>query len=111
MPSSCFPDSFAQVRLVDSQGEFTGIMTSNQARARAIEEGLDLVVIQDGDVPVCKIISYSKWKYQREKAKKDQQKKTRQNRQVRSQIFRQGRHERVAILLESWLEDALDSEL
>ena len=44
MPSSCFPDSFAQVRLVDSQGEFTGIMTSNQARARANEEGLDLVV-------------------------------------------------------------------
>lgn len=73
--------TFAQVRLVDSQGEFTGIMTSNQARARANEEGLDLVVIQDGDVPVCKIISYSKWKYQREKAKKDQQKKTRQNRQ------------------------------
>ena len=67
---------------MNSDGEFAGIMTSNQARARAGEEGLDLVVIQDGDVPVCKIISYSKWKYQKEKAKKDQQKKNRQNRQV-----------------------------
>ena len=74
---------YAQVRVVGSDGSFLGVMSRGQALARAREESLDLVVIQeDGDVPVCKVISYSKYRYQKEKARKEMRKKSRSHRQA-----------------------------
>ena len=70
-----------RVRLVDSAGDFLGETGSVTALAKARDEGEDLVMIQDGDIPVCKIISYSKFKYQKDKALKEMRKKNRTNKQ------------------------------
>merc|ERR1712054_38203 len=70
-----------QVRIVEEDGTFAGIMTAQQGIAMAVEAGLDLVMIQDQEIPVCKIISYSKYRYQNQKKEKEAQKKLKSNRQ------------------------------
>ena len=73
---------FPQVRLLipseDSPGEdeMLGIMPIEEARERAEEAGVDLVLInENADPPVCKIIDYGKYKYAAEKKKKENAKK------------------------------------
>lgn len=61
----------SEVRLVDPDGEQLGIMTSDEAREKAEEFGLDLVeVAPKANPPVCKIMDYGKFKYQQSKKKK-----------------------------------------
>lgn len=57
-----------QVRLIDENGEQIGIMSSEEALSIAQERGLDLVeVAPDARPPVCRIMNYSKFKYEQAK--------------------------------------------
>lgn len=61
-----------EVRLIDTEGNMVGVMPANQALRLADEAELDLVKISPNAVPpVCKIMDYSKFKY--EQAKKDKE--------------------------------------
>ncbi len=52
-------------------------MSSRDALNRAEDEGLDLVVVAATAQPVvCRIVDYGKFKYEQEKQKKDQKRKT-----------------------------------
>jgi len=67
---------FAKVRLIDALGSQIGIYSSTEAFELALEEGLDLVMINDkSDPPVCKIIDYGKYKFVQEKKAKEAKKK------------------------------------
>ncbi|MGN0812820.1 MAG: translation initiation factor IF-3 [Candidatus Coproplasma sp.] len=61
-----------EVRLIGEDGQMVGIMSSAQAMRLAIDADLDLVKISPtANPPVCKIMDYSKFKY--EQAKKDKE--------------------------------------
>ena len=65
----------AEVRCVGDDGTQYGIITRNEALAKADELGLDLVLIApDAKPPVCKIMNYGKFKYQQEKKLKEARK-------------------------------------
>jgi len=64
-----------QVRVVDEKGLQLGIMDIIEAIKLARERGLDLVEITASvNPPVCKIIDYGKFLYQKEKKAKEQSK-------------------------------------
>lgn len=66
-----------QVRLIDDKGEQVGIVPTFQALQMAREKGLDLMEISpNASPPVCKILDYGKFKY--EKKKKDHEAKKKQ---------------------------------
>lgn len=65
-----------EVRLVGSEGEQLGIMSAKEALKLAEEAELDLVKIAPKAVPpVCKIIDYSKYKYELARKEKEARKK------------------------------------
>ena len=65
-----------QVRLIGSNGEQHGIVSMSDALKIAQEEGLDLVLISPkADPKVCKIIDYSKYRYEQKRKQKDAKKK------------------------------------
>jgi len=65
-----------EVRCLGDDGTQYGIISRNEALAKAEEAGLDLVLIApDAKPPVCKIMDYGKFKYQEEKKKKEAKKK------------------------------------
>ena len=65
-----------EVRLIGSHGEQVGLMSSEAACAMAQEEGLDLVLIApNAKPPVCKIIDYSKYRYEMLRKEKEAKKK------------------------------------
>ena len=56
------------VRLIGADGEQVGIISTDQARAMAIEGGVDLVeVAPDARPPVCRLMDYGKFKYRQKK--------------------------------------------
>ncbi|KAJ1444374.1 translation initiation factor IF-3, N-terminal domain-containing protein [Pelagophyceae sp. CCMP2097] len=59
--------------------EILGVITRAEALARAAELGVDLVLIANSDPPVCKIVDYGKLRYQKDKKKKEQAKKSKSN--------------------------------
>ena len=66
----------AQVRLIDEDGSQLGIKTINEALALARERGKDLVEIApNATPPVCKIVDFTKFKYEEEKREKEARKK------------------------------------
>jgi translation initiation factor IF-3 len=66
-----------QVRLIDLEGQQVGVIDTPQALAMAEENGVDLVeVAPDAKPPVCRIIDYGKYRYDKEKRAKDAKKKT-----------------------------------
>jgi translation initiation factor IF-3 len=66
----------------DGPEEMLGVMSIEEAIDRAMEIGLDLVLInENASPPVCKIIDYGKFKYENERKKKINAKK-----QVKSDI-------------------------
>ena len=66
-----------EVRLISSEGEQLGVVSINEAREKAEEPGLDLVLIAPtAKPPVCKIIDYGKFRY--ELARKDKEAKKKQ---------------------------------
>lgn len=65
-----------EVRLIGSHGEQIGIMNSREALKLAREEDLDLVMIAPrAKPPVCKIIDYSKYRYEMARKEKEARKK------------------------------------
>ena len=65
-----------EVRVVGDAGEQLGVMTVPDALKRAEEAGLDLVeVAPTAAPPVCRIIDYSRYKYEQEKREKEARKK------------------------------------
>ena len=65
----------AEVRVVGANGEQLGIMSARQANEIAEKEGLDLVKISPNAVPpVCKIMDYGKYLFDKTKREKEQRK-------------------------------------
>jgi len=57
-----------EIRVIDAEGEPVGVMTPEDALARAQEDGLDLVeVAPNAQPPVCRIMDYGKYKYEQKK--------------------------------------------
>jgi translation initiation factor IF-3 len=62
-----------EVRVIDEAGSYLGVMPVEQALAIARERELDLVEVSPKDnPPVCKVIDYGQFKYQKEKEVKAQ---------------------------------------
>lgn len=65
-----------EVRLVSQDGEQMGIMATHEALRLARERGLDLVeVAAQARPPVCRIMDYSRWKYEQAKRQKEAKKR------------------------------------
>ena len=65
-----------EVRLIDDAGEQLGVLATSKALALAYEKGLDLVEISpNSEPPVCRVMDYGKYKFEREKKEKEQRKK------------------------------------
>lgn len=57
------------IRVVDEDGTVLGTMTAEDGRAIAKEKGLDLVEVSPNvRPPVCRVMDYGKFKYERSKA-------------------------------------------
>ena len=68
---------YPKIRVIDADGGQLGIMEPKEALVLAEEKELDLVLVSDkADPPVCRIIDYGK--YQFEKKKKDKEAKRKQ---------------------------------
>ncbi|HFB65113.1 MAG TPA: translation initiation factor IF-3 [Aeromonadales bacterium] len=79
-----------QVRLVAPDGEPLGIVSLSEAQEQADEAGLDLVEITaQADPPVCKIMDYGKFLFEKSKQKAAAKKKQKQV-QVKEIKFRPG---------------------
>ena len=60
-----------EIRLIGSEGEQLGIMSSAEALKIADEQGLDLVKISPQAVPpVCKLMNYGKFRFEQRKREK-----------------------------------------
>jgi len=65
-----------QVRLVGTDGEQLGIFNTAEALNLAYNKGLDLVEMAPGATPpVCRIMDYGKYRFEREKKEKESRKK------------------------------------
>lgn len=65
------------VRLIDADGTQVGIVTLDDAKARAKAQKLDLVEVgEKADPPVVKIMDWGKVKFEREKKAREARKKT-----------------------------------
>jgi len=83
----------SRVRLIGADGEQVGVVPISQARTAAEEAGLDLVLIADQSDPVvCKIMDYGKHVFEAKKQKNLQKKKAKRI-QVKEMKFRPGTDE------------------
>jgi len=65
-----------EIRVIGDDGEQFGILTVSEALALAAEKSLDLVEISpNATPPVCKIMDYGKFKYEKTKKEKENKKK------------------------------------
>ena len=66
----------ASIQLIDEQGQKLGVMTPKEALEIAEEKNLDLVMVSNNtDIPVCKIMNYGKYKFEQAKKEKESKKK------------------------------------
>ena len=64
-----------EIRVIDSQGSNLGVMSSKEALRLAREQDLDLVEISpNANPPVCRIVSFGKFLYERTKKEKEAKK-------------------------------------
>ena len=57
-----------RVRVIGSDGEMIGVLSRDEALAKAEDEGMDLVEIQpNADPPVCRIMDFGKFKFETQK--------------------------------------------
>jgi len=79
-----------EVRLIDQNGEQLGIVSIQEAMAKAAEANLDLVNISPNAAPpVCRIMDYGKFRYEQQKKDKEAKKKqkTTELKEMRLGIF------------------------
>ena len=69
--------SAKKVRLVE--GSTSEVIPFKEALEQAYNQGLDLVQVNESEVPVVKIMDLSKYLYEQKKTQKDNEKKQRQN--------------------------------
>lgn len=68
-----------EVRVIGEDGEQLGVMSSDEALARAEEAELDLVLIApQGNPPVCRIMNYGKYRFEQSKREKEARKNQKQ---------------------------------
>lgn len=78
------------MRVIDAEGEQVGIMVTRDAIAKAQADGLELVEISpNAEPPVCKIMDYGKFLYQKDKQQQAARKKQKQI-QIKEMKFRPG---------------------
>ena len=66
----------SEVRLISSSGKQMGILSIREALIQAEDEGFDLVEVSpEANPPVCKIIDYGKYRYEKQREKKLNKKK------------------------------------
>jgi translation initiation factor IF-3 len=66
---------FREVRLIESDGSMIGVVPTSEARRRAEEQDLDLVLIANNpENPVCKIMDYGKFMFEQSKREKEARK-------------------------------------
>ena len=64
------------IRVIADDGEQLGVLTVNEALAKAAEAGLDLVEVSPtADPPVCRIMDYGKFRYEASKKQAEAKKK------------------------------------
>ena len=79
-----------EVRLIDAEGNQVGIVSIQEAMAKAHEAELDLVNISPNAAPpVCRIMDYGKYRYDQQKREKEARKKqkTTEVKEMRLGIF------------------------
>jgi translation initiation factor IF-3 len=82
-----------EVRLVGKEGEPLGVVSISEAMEIAIQASLDLVEISpNAEPPVCKVMDYGKFLFEKSKTLKEQKKKQKQI-QVKEIKFRPGTDE------------------
>ena len=65
-----------EVRVISENGDLLGVMAPKEAMAIAMEHNLDLVEISPNAVPpVCKVMNYGKFRYEKTKKEKENKKK------------------------------------
>lgn len=65
-----------QIRVIGAEGEQLGVMRPEEGLRRAREAGFDLVeVASSASPPVCRIMDYSKYKYDQEKKEREARKR------------------------------------
>ena len=65
-----------EIRVIGADGEQLGIMSTEQALRMAYNDGLDLVIMTgNATPPVCKIMNFGKFRFEREKKEKEAKKK------------------------------------
>lgn len=70
-----------EVRLIADNGDQIGIMSTYEARQRAIQVGMDLVAINiSNGVPICKILDFGKFKYEQSRKDRENAKRNREAR-------------------------------
>ena len=80
------------VRLIDAEGGQVGIVSNAEAMEKADAAGMDLVMMADGEIPVCKIMDYGKHIFEAKKQKAAQKKKAKRT-QIKEMKFRPGTDE------------------
>ena len=65
------------VKLVEDD-RLIGILALHDALSRARKQGLDLVIMQEGEPPLCKIINADKFRFEKKKAEKEIAKRQRE---------------------------------
>lgn len=79
-----------EVRLTGADGEPVGIVSIQEALDAAVEAGMDLVEISpNAEPPVCRVMDYGKFLFEKSKAAKEQKKKQKQI-QIKEVKFRPG---------------------
>ncbi len=59
-----------EVRVIGPDGQQLGVLSTSEALAKARDEGLDLVEVAPNErPPVCRIMDYGKYKYEKKKKK------------------------------------------
>ena len=65
-----------EVRVIGADGEAIGVMSADAALAMAYDQGYDLVLMAPQAVPpVCRIMDYGKYRFERDKKEKEAKKK------------------------------------
>ena len=68
-----------QVRVIDDLGNQVGVLKTRDALNMALEKGLDLVEIAPtAEIPVCRVMDYGKYKFEKAKKEKEAKKKQKQ---------------------------------
>ena len=97
------------MRLINADGENIGVVSINEALQAAYEAGMDLVEIAPkADPPVCRVIDYGKFMYERTKKEKEAKKsqKTIEIKEIRMRPKTTDHHKSFKIRdARRWLEE------